>query len=486
MRKLILPLLLALSACKPPTPPTPPPTVQQVQVALSPQVANCNFHLQSADSHPYSGDWSQPGLPYSPANFQQVPWLVTSVTASVSCTGYTASPITALTAGTGHTSITLQLTANVPPLPPVPSRDQLAQVVAGFQGITVTTSQLGGVPSWGPEVGMLSAASDRQITYAAHKAAGATHFVIDITCHYNEPGVAYPGNQACNNDWQSQPQVTAAYVAEIVRAGLYPVLALGGDEVPFSTIRANLPALWNALKNSPSGDLTPYIVWTLGFDSIVPIAAANDTTVQDLIDTLLAIRSTIGNGVQFLELPNGWAFWGPTDSQFNLAGVGSYTSPAGQALDGIFQEFANVSPGNDPTPAITSGTWDAEHNDYSPVFSSDATAWMQVWQVAARTAPHWQAPPDEPTSNNPVTVPVTGNGQTTGQVYADVANPAKYTRPTPRGQFYAIAFEFGTYQWTHGQVNSAAVANAAKYLASVGYDAVCYPLHSASPLAWHK
>lgn len=393
-------------------------------------------------------------------------------------------------------------TPNVPPvqpLPPPPTRDQLARVKAGMQGITVTTQALGTIPSWGPEVGMLGPV-DRQAVYAAHKAAGMTHFVIDTYIHYTEAGVSYPNNTAASNDWTQDNWATLTTItAEIVRAGLYPVIMQGADELPFATVQAQTPGLVAALRNYPAGDLTQYSVFCQGFDSVVPIANAPpaDTSVQGLVSLIQAQRAAIGpNGVLAIELPIGWAFWGPDA----LSGAGSYTSPAGQDLDVVLQEF-NSPPGPPAkAPAIVGGTWDAEHQDFAPVFADPAAGnlFQSIWQIAARTVNGYQRPSDEvtardcPAANN---VPVTGNPSVTRAcVYADV-NPSTYTAGgTPRGRYYVIAFEIATYSWTHGFSMSASdIVATGPYFAGMGYDAVCVPNAPSPvvvtvhrPIAWFR
>lgn len=469
MRRAISLIALALTAaCFTPKPPTPPPT-SIVTVDNSSGATDCTYTLtigaavQTSPAH------------VARATFTTPQSLVNADKATASCAGFVLASQAPASLLSNH--VTLALTPAVPPLPPAPSRDALLRVHACFQGCSVTTAQLGSVPSWGPEVGMLTSAADRQATYAAHKAAGATHFVLVVTCHYNEPGVAYPGNKACDNDWSSNPATLAARVAEVVRAGLYPVLMQGGDELPWATVRAQTPVWYAALKHSPDGDLTPYVVWCLGLDSIVPLANANDTTVQDFIDTTLATRAVIGStGVQVIEYPAGWAFWGPTDATFNLAGPGSYSSPAGQELDGVLQEFASDAPGNEPIPAITGSTWDAEHG-YTPTWKSDPTAYLQVYQIAARSVTSYTAPGEQPFN-----VPVIGAGGgpqdgKTVLVSSDRQGVTSYAAgiSTPRGRFYFIGFEYATYQWTHGQSTTQRVLNAGRYIAGTGYDAVCLP-----------
>ena len=89
--------------------------------------------------------------------------------------------------------------------PPVtlPGRQTLIHAPTRFGGgVWADTQQLGRVPSWGPEIGMLTAKADREAVYAAHKAAGAAALWFCTFIHYQEDGVAaYPDGIAGWNDF---------------------------------------------------------------------------------------------------------------------------------------------------------------------------------------------------------------------------------------------------------------------------------------------
>jgi hypothetical protein len=64
--------------------------------------------------------------------------------------------------------------------------------------------------------------------------------------------------------------------------------------------------------------------------------------------------------------------------------------------------------GNEPTPTIVGGTWDAEHGDYAPIYSVPAgqeTEWTAFWQDGKRMLAGYTPPPDQPFN---IVVPVTG------------------------------------------------------------------------------
>jgi hypothetical protein len=371
----------------------------------------------------------------------------------------TPAPPPTPSGGTGPAPITA--------LPGAPGRDALCRVHAAFNGdVSVTTPELGTVPSWGPEIGLLSASS-RQTTYAAHRAWGATHFCVAIAGNYQEGGVVYPNNTAENNNWFGALPTLVNILIEIIGAGMWPVLFLDGDD-GFSQIYNNLPAVVQAIRTSPIGDLTPYLVYCSGFDSIDEIGLGQYHDNGATEDALFVyIRSIIGDdAVQAKENaynnPPMWVI---------------PPSPGSTAVDVFLQEFASLALGNQQAPKIIAGTWDAEHNDYAPTYNVPAgneVPWTQSWQVCKRLLAAWSPPADEPFN---ILVPVTGgaNAGTNQPVSADSqgAGGQWLASGTPRGRQYVIAFEFGTYAMTHGQATAEQVQTTRAYLDTWGFDGVC-------------
>jgi hypothetical protein len=78
-------------------------------------------------------------------------------------------------------------TATARKLPPPPSRSQLLSGRSVFQGVTAHTQQYGTFPAFGPELNMLDLLSDRQMFYAAQKAAGTS------VCQIGWAGQTYSG-----------------------------------------------------------------------------------------------------------------------------------------------------------------------------------------------------------------------------------------------------------------------------------------------------
>jgi hypothetical protein len=347
-------------------------------------------------------------------------------------------------------------------LPPDPDRLTLATVKAfGFQGVPTQ-----GVMSWGPDIPTLPNAGDRIQRLQAHKATGATHVVFVIFGHYG--GISAP----LNADYRGDLGTFYARCVEALQVGLWPVVALGADELPFGDIPGIAANLANALANGPQGSIRRKVVYLSGFDSVVPIGNDNDgANIDAMRSMMLGIRAAIGEDcVQAFELPSGWSFWGPRQ----YAGAGSYSDDAGKAIDVWLQEF-DAPPGiPGPAPRIVGGTWDAEHGDYAPVWDNDSqgTHYQRIWQIAARTVAY-VAPSDQP-FNVPVRV---SGGPQDGQIVpvsSDRPNPGRYSgQGTPRGEDVWIGFEYGTYDRTHQK--SAALPDSAlppcrDYLTGCGYN----------------
>lgn len=354
-------------------------------------------------------------------------------------------------------------------LPGPPGRDRLCRVKAAFNAdLMVTTKQLGTVPSWGPEVGMLTDYADRLTTYRAHAAWGASHIVLLAAGPpYVEPGVVYPSNTAFNNDWTNDLDTMYSRLVECIANGLWPVLGLGGDG-GYQYIRDNLARFVNKIRTGPAGDLTPYIVYLSGTDSIDSIGLGVYKDNGDTEDALLVfIRQTIGNdAVQAKE------------NYFGDPPMWKIPPTAGSdAVDVFLIESAGIMLGNEPAPKIIAGTWDAGHNDYAPVYDKPETPWTVFWLLMKRTLPSYTAPADQPFD---ILVPVTGSATNpafkgTAPVSSDSrgGNGAWYARGTPRGRQYFVWFEFGTYPGTHGQAGPGQIQRTREYGAACGFDSVC-------------
>ena len=304
------------------------------------------------------------------------------------------------------------------PAHPLPKRDEVLSVKLAFQGLTVTLPTYGTIPWFEPAISSIDAAS-RQIVYQAKHAAGDSHLAIAISWAYmNDGGYSYPvGGKDLTGDLPS----FRALVAEVIANGFFPVLFLAGDgESPsgggyndpngwsygYQWLTDHLPQIVASLQQPV--DLTPYCILVPGWDGVTPVWQPAE------IDAYLAqARSLLPHGYLGLEIAAGAADWG--------SGAGNYTSAAGQALDLVLQEFPGPPTGD------------------------------QVWQVAARElGPAYVRPSDEPAGDDP--------------------NPPFFLAGgTPRGPWYAVAYEFDEYRWVRGQVTAAQIQQERQYLGSLGY-----------------
>ena len=290
-------------------------------------------------------------------------------------------------------------------LPPAPTRDQVCGVKLTFQGLTVN-----GVPwfePWIQAVGM-----DRQAVYAAKRAAGDTHVIVELLPAepiYNEP----PFDRFVSPDFEANPAAFRALVEEIIKAGFIPIVAFNGDngDSPVDghpNALRQLPILAELFKSGR--DITPYILFARLYDGVfygsapANIAAFGKAFRQLLPDGYLGIEHNVGH----IPVGNGTADW-QSDGM-----MGSY--------DVLFQEFAN---------------W-PERGD-------------QIWQIAARVlGPKYKRPADQPAGDDP--------------------NPPNYFQAgSARGPYFPIAFEYAEYDWVRGRIAAADVEAARNYFKSIGY-----------------
>ncbi|HEY1956980.1 MAG TPA: hypothetical protein VGH28_15280 [Polyangiaceae bacterium] len=302
--------------------------------------------------------------------------------------------------------------------PKLPTRDQVLSVALTFQGLTVTLPTYGAIPWFEPAISSLDASS-RQIVYQAKHAAGDTHLALSISWAYmNDGNYSYP---VPGKDLTGDLPSFRALVAEVIQNGFTPIVFLAGDgESPsgggyndpngwsygYGWLTAHLPAIVAALQ-SPT-DLTPFCIFIPGWDGVTPVWQPSEISAY-----LLQARSLLPNGYLGLEIAAGAADSG--------GGAADYQSPAGQALDVVLQEF----PGP-PTGDIT-------------------------WQPAARElGPAYVRPPDQSSGDDP-------------------NPPFELSGGTPRGPWFAIAYEFDEYRWVRNAVSTADVATERQYLHAMGY-----------------
>ncbi len=327
-----------------------------------------------------------------------------------------------------------------------PTRDQILNVrTHGMQGMYCTVSQPGGPRPIPWTDGLITSpdlnAQDRQNVYAAHRALGDTHMLIVLTWAYREGGLPYTlqGQDLSNN-----LPAFRAYVEEIINAGFYPMIFLGGDGMSTSDgppwsyndpvgdtygwqwLMANFARIHASLA-----DLDPYVIWVPGFDGVVPGWQPPRCVDQ----WLLYARSVVGNAAYLgLELAAGYCVWAGDEGD-------NYPTPAGQALDLVLQEFPYpIGP-----PAQPPADFCNQPNEVRAPFD-------QVWQIAARTVPRYNRPAEQPACDDPSPPQLTNIG-------------------TPRGPFSVSAFEYDTYGWVRG-ISEEQVQIHRDYLRQIGYTTV--------------
>jgi len=300
----------------------------------------------------------------------------------------------------------------------VPARDQVLSVKMTFQGLSVTLPTYGTIPWFEPAISSLDASS-RQIVYAAKHAAGDTHLAVSISWAYmNDGNYSYP---VPGKDLSGDLASFRALVAEIVQNGFTPLVFLAGDgESPsgggyddpngwsygYEWLTAHLPAIVDALRNPT--DLTPYCILVPGWDGVTPVWQPSEISSY-----LLQARSLVPNGYLGLEIAAGAADWG--------GGAADYQSPAGQALDVVLQEFPGPPTGDD------------------------------TWKPAARElGPAYVRPPDQPSGDDP-------------------NPPFELAGGTPRGPWFAIAYEFDEYRWVRNLVSPNEIDAERQYLQGMGW-----------------
>lgn len=323
---------------------------------------------------------------------------------------------------------------DTPALPPPPTRDQIGAVKLSFQGLNVTLPGYGTIPWFEPAISSLDAAG-RQAVYAAKHAAGDTHLAIALSWNYSgDGGYSYP---VPGRDLSGDLPAFRALVEEAIRNGFYVLAFLAGDgesrpgggyndpvgwTYGHAWLMQNLPAIVAALQQP--ADLTPYVVLLPGWDGVVPGWAPDASDPgsgtyrypAELDNYLLKARALVPGGYLGVELASGYCHWG--------GGAENYTSPAGQALDVILQEFPGPPTGD------------------------------QVWQIAGRElGPAYVRPPDQPAGDDP-------------------GPPAYLSHGTPRGRYFPVAYEYDEYRWVRGRVSADDVRREQAYLRSVGYPQV--------------
>lgn len=310
-------------------------------------------------------------------------------------------------------------------LPPVPTRDQVCRVRLTFQGLTVNTGQFGSLPWFEPAYVCLDDPADRAAVCRAKRAAGDTHLILECSSTANP---VYSGEHTPYRDipinikkWDDDPTGFRALVEEVILEGLTPIVAFDGDEgddLDYGDPNARRQLAWMAplFASSRLGDLNQRILYARLWDGVF-----YGSSPENIASFGQLFRSILPDGYLGIEHNSGHIPVG--------GGAGDWANGGPMSTyDVLFSEF-----------------------DYGPGQPANET----IWQVACRLlGPAWRRPDDCP-----------------DYITTDYAERHWYLSDgTPRGRYFAIAFEWeGAYLWVRGQSTAEEEAACRAYLSACGY-----------------
>lgn len=301
---------------------------------------------------------------------------------------------------------------------PPPSRDQLCTVKMSFQGLKVTTPTYGEV-LWWETIAWWPNLADRQAAYAAKRAAGDTHIILDLSGSYKEIDESYDQVGA---DYSQNLPALVALAEEAIKEGFLVDLRLAGDgqgagpgyndpvgmTYGHEWLMANFPRIAAAFAH-----LSPYIVFVPGYDGIF-----YGWEPEQVMAFGALFRSIFPQGTLGIEFGTGHIPLGE--------GGGDYL-PGGRMQD-----------------------YDVIYGEFDPFnYHTDST-----WQIVGRLVSPYNRPADQPAGDDP--------------------HPPFYlSTPNPRGPWHFIAFEILTYRWVRGQCSPDEISAYRDYFASLGCKNVC-------------
>lgn len=296
------------------------------------------------------------------------------------------------------------LVAAPPPLPPVPTRDQVINVRLTFQGLMVTTKQLGTITWFEPWIMALTDPADRQAVYAAKHAQGDTHLILQ--CYSSQRAVynEAPWQNIIAPNCDADLQTFLHLVEEVVQNGFYPIVVYDGDNgddpaYGYPNAARQAPVLANLLASSHLGDLNRYTLYGRLWDDV--FYGSTPPNIRAFGDLF---RSILPNGFLAIE--------------FNTGHIPTGGGPADYAPGGTMTGYDVIMGEFD---------WPTAHHA--------ATIGGAEWQILSRMlGPRYVDDPNQTPSND-------------GPWYLAI--------PTPRGPYAFSCFEWGEYQWTHNQMTPA-------------------------------
>lgn len=303
-------------------------------------------------------------------------------------------------------------------LPPVPSRAELCAVKMSFQGLTFETPSYGNV-FWWETLAWFPHAEDRQAAYAAKRAAGDTHCILDLAGCYKE-GIPGEYNDV-GADWSQNLDGLVALAYEALAEGFLIDLRLAGDgqgagpdyndpvghTYGYAWLMDNFPRIAEAFR-----PISQYIVFVPGYDGVF-----YGWEPEQVMAFGKLFRSFFPDGVLGIE--------------FNTGHI-----PVGEG-------------GGDYLPNGRMQDYDVIYGEFDPINYHQSS----TWQIVGRMVQPYTAPADQ------------NDGDHNPPFYLGV--------PNPRGPWYFIAFEILTYVWVRGGNTPADIDAYRGYFAGMGCDYVC-------------
>lgn len=279
-----------------------------------------------------------------------------------------------------------------PPLPDPPTREAMLSPRLTFQGLIFDTAEFGRLPGFEACLPWLTP-QDRQVVYAAKRAAGDTHCIITIPDGvplYDEPNQAYSPDKFGPLDWTQRntlidPQLPAL-IREVIAAGFSKILLyLGGDG---------------------GGD-----AYRIAYQQL-DLLQANDDYRTTLYKYCVVLPGW--DGVFYgwpLEQIEPWA------AKFRAMWPDGYL--------GLHYSCGHIplgEGGSDFKPGGRMRDFDLLVGEFDDQLHQDST-----WQILNRLEPYYVRPADQPSGDDPARVYYLGD-------------------PSPRGRWGHFAMEFGEYE----------------------------------------
>ncbi len=307
------------------------------------------------------------------------------------------------------------------PFPAAPSRDELCTVKMSFQGLEFVTPTYGHV-FWWETIAWWPNYTDRQAAYAAKRAAGDTHIILDLSGSYKELGEEYDDVGA---DYSQNLPALVALAEEAIREGFLIDLRLAGDgqgagpgyndpvgmTYGHDWLMANFPRIAAAFAH-----LVDYTVFVTGYDGCF-----YGWEPEQMVAFGKLFRSIFPNGTLGTEFNTG---------HIPLGEGPGYRDAYGP--NGCMQDF------------------DVIYGEFDPFnYHADST-----WQIVGRLVSPYVRPDDQPAGDDP-------------------RPPYLLHTPNVRGPWFFIAFEILTYRWVRGQCAPEEIPAYRSYFAAMGCEHIC-------------